>query len=107
MFGVSLPELLLIMLIILLVFGPEKLPEAAQNLGRIFGSLKKSSEALRSEFYDAVYSRDAHDDLKGAGKIFKTVESEVRADLTDRLPDGQPDKTQPVEIPQSEEEYSD
>lgn len=56
MFGVSLFELIIIMIVVLLVFGPDKLPEVARNLGKVMGELKKHSDAMRREFYNSVYT---------------------------------------------------
>lgn len=56
MFGVGFSELIVIMVVILIVFGPEKLPEAANQFGKIMGMLKRNSDALRREFYNSVYT---------------------------------------------------
>ena len=41
MFGVGMPELILILVICLLVFGAAKLPEIGRNLGKAIGEFKK------------------------------------------------------------------
>ena len=56
MFGISLPELLVIFTVVLLVFGPDKLPELAKNLGKLLGQLRKQTDGVRREFYNAVYT---------------------------------------------------
>lgn len=55
MFGLSVPELILVGIIALIVFGPDKLPEIASKIGRLAGELKRHSDALRREFYNSVY----------------------------------------------------
>jgi TatA/E family protein of Tat protein translocase len=55
MFGLSFFELLAVLGLVLLVFGPEKLPEIAKTLGKLSGELKKNSDSVRKEFYNAVY----------------------------------------------------
>ncbi len=56
MFGVGFTELLVIFTLMLVLFGPEKLPELARQLGKIMGELRKHSDGLRREFYNSVYS---------------------------------------------------
>lgn len=56
MFGVSLPELLIVFVVALVVLGPEKLPEIARFLGRITAEFRKHSNELRREFYNSVYT---------------------------------------------------
>ena len=55
-FGVSLPELIVIFVVVLIVFGPDKLPHFAKNLGKWTGELRRTSDSLRREFYHSVYN---------------------------------------------------
>ncbi len=55
MFGVSFLELLVVLVVALLVFGPDKLPEIAKTLGKVSGELKRNADALRREFYNNIY----------------------------------------------------
>ncbi len=47
MFGIGMPELLLLFVLALLVFGPKKLPEIGKQLGRALGELRRASEELK------------------------------------------------------------
>lgn len=50
MFGIGLPELLLIMAVALIVVGPEKLPDLAKSLAKGVMELKKTASALKESF---------------------------------------------------------
>jgi Tat protein translocase TatB subunit len=47
MFGIGMPEFLLIMAIALIVIGPKKLPELAKALGKALGEFKKATSELK------------------------------------------------------------
>jgi sec-independent protein translocase protein TatB len=46
----SIPHLIIIFAVALMVFGPEKLPELARNLGKIMGEFRRATGELRSTF---------------------------------------------------------
>lgn len=49
MFGsLGVPELLLIMAVALIVFGPRKLPEIGRSLGKAMGEFKKATDDLKN-----------------------------------------------------------
>ena len=52
MFGIGLPELILIMGIALIVVGPEKLPEMAKSIAKVVLDLKKTASSLKESLHD-------------------------------------------------------
>jgi sec-independent protein translocase protein TatB len=52
MFGIGLPELILIMAIALIVVGPDKLPELAKSLGKGIVELKKAAAGLKESLHE-------------------------------------------------------
>ncbi|HOG48553.1 MAG TPA: TatA/E family twin arginine-targeting protein translocase, partial [Anaerolineae bacterium] len=53
-FGIGLPELLLIMVIALIVFGPGKLPELGAALGRAVGDFRRASRELTGDLQGTI-----------------------------------------------------
>ncbi len=58
MFGVGFGEIILIVIVALLVFGPDKLPELAKQVGKGMRELKKASNDLQNSFHEAVYAEE-------------------------------------------------
>ena len=50
MFNFQGSEIVIILLLALVVLGPEKLPEAMRKAGQMYGELKKMSSSFQSEF---------------------------------------------------------
>lgn len=54
MFGINFSEILLIIVISLLLFGPEQLPSIARKAGKIFSTLRNLRSNLSSQFYEQI-----------------------------------------------------
>ncbi|HZY09047.1 MAG TPA: twin-arginine translocase TatA/TatE family subunit, partial [Ilumatobacteraceae bacterium] len=54
MFNLSGSELVFLLLLALIVLGPEKLPEAVRKFGRVYSELKKMSTGFQSELKSAL-----------------------------------------------------
>jgi TatA/E family protein of Tat protein translocase len=50
MFGIGMPELLLILGLALIVLGPKKLPELAKALGKGLAEFRRATDDLKEEF---------------------------------------------------------
>lgn len=48
MFGIGMPELIIIFLVALIVVGPKRLPELARTLGRGLSEFKKAANDVRN-----------------------------------------------------------
>ena len=50
MFGIGMPELILILGLALIVLGPKKLPELAKTLGKGLAEFRRAADELKDEF---------------------------------------------------------
>ncbi|MDI6891816.1 MAG: TatA/E family twin arginine-targeting protein translocase [Actinomycetota bacterium] len=49
MFGLGMPELMVILIVALIIFGPRKLPEIGAAIGRALGEFRKASTEIESQ----------------------------------------------------------
>ena len=54
MFGIGMPELLVILVVALLVLGPKKLPDVARSLGRGMAEFRRASSEIRNTLNEPV-----------------------------------------------------
>jgi sec-independent protein translocase protein TatB len=58
MFNVGLGEILAIVLVLLLLFGPERLPEMARQVGRFLGKLRLSTQDALDQLKEEADLKD-------------------------------------------------
>lgn len=77
-FGIGFPELILILIVVLIVVGPDKLPEVAGTIGRTVRKLKAASSELSREFKEM-----AEETTDGSSKSSRRVnpKTELSRDL--------------------------
>ena len=91
MFGVGLPELIVILIIALLVVDPERLPDLVKMLGRSVGELRRAANELRTSF-DEEGQRLAEEMHRNPGDSVKTdMEPEIQSEIKSKIsPDKNP-----------------
>ena len=77
MFGtLGMPELILIFVVALLLFGPRKMPQIGRSIGRAMGEFRRASNEFKRTIEDEVASdeiRDVEKDLKGIRDVGKEL----------------------------------
>ena len=101
MFGIGMPELLLLLAIALIVVGPKKLPELAKALGRGFAEFKKATNDLKESLdtsTDFTELKQSFDEVQDT-----VVDASIPADPNDEA------ETDEVDTPDisSDQEYID
>jgi sec-independent protein translocase protein TatA len=79
MFGIGLPELMLIMVLALLVLGPQRLPEVARLVGRAYAQLRRASEEFQNTIRQDISALERQEDANRN----KAVAQELRERFAD------------------------
>jgi sec-independent protein translocase protein TatA len=64
MFGIGFPELVVILVLALLVLGPQRLPEVARALGRGLAELKRATQGLKDEMDSEIRKMDEETEVR-------------------------------------------
>ncbi len=71
MFGnIGFPELLIIMAIALLIFGPKKLPEVGKSIGRAIREFRKASDEIKEKIDQEIQADE-----------FREIKEELKKDI--------------------------
>lgn len=95
MFGtLGMPELILIFVVALLLFGPRKMPQIGRSIGRAMGEFRRASNEFKRTIEDEVAADDIREVEKDLKDIAKTVKDPIGiSDLKDSLKES-------IEVPQ-------
>lgn len=79
MLGIGFPELVLILVVALIVLGPQRLPEVARMLGRAYAQLRRASEEFQNTIRQDLATLERQEDANRN----KAVAQELRERFAD------------------------
>lgn len=71
MFGFGMPQILIILAIALIIFGPQKLPELARTLGKALADFKRATNDFKASIEEETR---AQEELEAARKAAESAE---------------------------------
>jgi TatA/E family protein of Tat protein translocase len=74
-----MPELIIIFVIALIIFGPRKLPELGRSLGRSLSEFKRASNELRNTLEEEIRIEDQRDSATKAAAQQQAASSSTGA----------------------------
>jgi sec-independent protein translocase protein TatB len=99
MFNVGGGELIVIMLIALIVLGPQRLPGAARQIGKTMGDLRRLSTGFQNEVRSAINDVDDLDQVAARRNLLARDTVAQTPSAADRgpAPASRPPRTRPLE----------
>ena len=68
-------EILLILVVALIIFGPGRLPEIGRTLGKTFRAFKKATSTLTAEFTKELQNEESNNEKSGKSDNDKPADS--------------------------------
>ncbi len=79
--NVNFAEIAVVCVVALILFGPEQLPQIARQIGKVAADLRKVTNSVKREWYNAVYppAAEIRRDLDVGGQALRSLKAEVLA----------------------------
>ncbi len=85
MFNLSGSEVVVLLLLALIILGPERLPEAIRTFGRLYGQVRRMGEGFQAEMREAL--EEPMRELRDTAELARRAVTEAPNDAADDTPD--------------------
>jgi len=92
MFGIGFQEMLVILVVVLIFFGPKRLPDLAKSLGKGIAEFKKATDEVRKGIDEVVREESTESPAPTAEPARKPDEGESTSEAGDSDPQHTPPK---------------
>jgi Tat protein translocase TatB subunit len=93
MFGnIGFPELLIILILALLVFGPKKLPEVGRSVGKALREFRRTSDEIKGRIEEEINKSE----IKTVQEDIQKSIDEIKEDITKDIDPHDPEEGQKI-----------
>lgn len=99
MFEIAFSELIVIMVVALIVIGPERLPKVARTMGNLWGRMQRYVQSVKSDIANDIAIEEAKQLRSTIGKEIDAIEQatlQARIEIEQKVLDAQLGRTPPA-----------
>jgi sec-independent protein translocase protein TatA len=88
-----MPELIIIFVIALIIFGPRKLPELGRSLGKSLAEFKKASNELKSTLEEEIRLDEQRSTVEASKAATRAAATTATSPVEESVPAGKADRS--------------